>query len=108
MGAYPSMLTLCGQVANVFTTPRGVNKDGEAYGGDLKVQILAHVPAEDGETRLQLIDLKTDRASEYRALQGRWVRLAVGVWSQRGAWGFYSVKGVKPEILEAPDQEDAA
>jgi hypothetical protein len=100
MSDYPAMLTLCGQVANVFTTPTRTNEKGETYGGEAAVQLLARVPVENGETQHDLVTLKTDRAPEYRALSGRWVRVVAGVWARGGAWGFFAIKGQSPEVLD--------
>lgn len=100
---YPPMLTLCGQVANVFTTPVRTNKDGESYGGDQAVQMFAMVPLENGDHKMELVTLKTDMASVYKALMGRWVRVAAGVWARNGANGFFAVKGQRPEVLSLED-----
>ncbi len=100
MSGVPSMLPLSGQVANVFTTPARTNDKGETYGGEPAVQLLARVPVENGESKLDLVTLKTDQAPAYRALLGRWVRVPAGVWQRGSSWGFFALKGQKPEILQ--------
>lgn len=106
--SFPAMLTLCGQVANVFTTEKRTNREtGETYGGEPAVQLLARVPVENGESKLDLVTLKTDRAPEYRALMGRWVRVPAGIWSRGGSWGFFAIKSTRPEVLTTDPGEAA-
>ena len=38
------MLSMTGQLLNVFENPRGVTKEGREYGGNYKIQVLGLSP----------------------------------------------------------------
>lgn len=53
-----SMLLLVGQVMNTFEAPKGTNKEtGEQYGGTPRVQIMAENELQNGDKRLDLVNL---------------------------------------------------
>lgn len=92
-----AMFTLCGQVANVFVQPGGIRKkDGEAYEARDKVQILGKLPIPGGGHRLELIDLGTDNAEEFRAFAGQMIRVPVGMYATGKAVNYFIPKGAKP------------
>jgi hypothetical protein len=95
------MLTLNGQVMNVFQSPKGVNRQtGEEYGGQDRVQILAQNTLKNGDTRIDLVNLTVTNPEAYLTLQGRNVRVPVGVFAKGGAVNFYVPAGSLPEPLE--------
>ena len=52
------MLTLNGTVANIYESPRGVNKTtGEAFGGQNRIQLMCENMLQNGEKRIELVDL---------------------------------------------------
>lgn len=96
-----SMLTLCGQVANVFVAPEGVDKKtGEAYGGGHRVQLLAQVPLKNGSTKFDLVTLSTDQPEAFQALRGKQVRVPVGAFVLGKSVGFFCLNGQSPQPLE--------
>lgn len=101
----PAMLTLCGEVVRLFESPVGVDKKtGESYGGGHRVQLLAEVPLKNGESKLDLVTLSTDRPDSFKALQGRWVRVPVGAYPMKEGVGFFCLRGIDPELLkDVPD-----
>lgn len=75
------MLVIKGQVFNVYTTKKGVTKDGKEFGGEAKVQLLAEVPAEDGTSKSELVDLKVKDPRPFALHRSHDVEVPVGVFS---------------------------
>jgi O-glycosyl hydrolase len=95
------MLTLNGQVVNVFQSPKGVNRDtGEEYGGQDRVQIMARNTLKNGEDRIDLVNLTVTNPEAYLTLQGQNVRVPVGVFAKGGTVNFYVPAGSQPEPLK--------
>ena len=46
-----ALLTMSGQLLNVFKQPIGQGKDGKEFGGNYKLQILGSVDLQNGETK---------------------------------------------------------
>lgn len=97
-----AMLTLNGQVANIFHTPeRADRKTGELYPASDRVQLMAENELESGEVRLELVTLKVANPEAYRPLVGRRVAVPVGAFPAGSAVQFYALKGGIPqEVLE--------
>ena len=90
------MFLLTGEVVNVYEAPKGVNKDGEEYGGEDKVQIMGNLPLKNGQTRKDLITLTTDQGQTVSKLVGRSVSAPVAFYSpSKGNVSFYIPKGHK-------------
>jgi len=92
-----TMLLLCGKVMNVFEAPKGVNREtGETFGGQARVQLLAENELQNGEKRLDLVNLTIEDENVYRPLLGQSVAVPVGVFVNKGAVSFYAIKSGKP------------
>ena len=95
------MLTLNGEVLNVYETPKGVNRDtGESYGGKSRVQILATAQLRNGEARREMVDLTVDDPAPFKKLQGRSVRVPVGAFVAGNTVRYFHVKA-STEVEEA-------
>lgn len=94
-----SMLTLTGQVMNVFATPAGVGKDGQPYPASSKVQIMAENELKNGDKRIELLTMSTETPHEFESLVGRSVRVPVGVFVSGNTPAFYIVKTGRVEAL---------
>lgn len=95
-----AMLMMSGQVANVLETPKGVSKKtGEEYGGYHQVQLLCREDLQNGETRMQLFTLSTDRPEDFKTVQGKSVRVPVGAYARGNDLRFFIPKGSKPETV---------
>lgn len=104
-----SMLLLVGQVMNVFESPKGTNKEtGEAFGGQPRVQIMAENELQNGEKRLDLVNLTVEDEKIYNALKGQRVAVAVGAYVSKGMVAFYALKGVKPQRFAGAAAGDTA
>jgi len=89
-----SMFMLSGEVVNVFTSPKGVNKTtGEEYGGQDKVQIMGNIPLPSGEFRKQLVDLTTDQGEAIKKYEGKMVISPVAFYVSNGSIGYFIPKG---------------
>lgn len=97
-----SMLTLNGEVRNVFRMPERVDKKtGEVIPAADRVQLLAENELESGEVRLDLVTLKVLNPAAYKALEGRRVRVPVGCFVSGTAVQFYALRGGSPEEIES-------
>lgn len=93
------MLTLHGQIVNVFETPRGVNREtGEEYGGQWKVQILAENLLRNGQTRTELVDLTVEDPAPFQRLQGKRVRVPVGAFVSGNAIRYFHRAAAQPVV----------
>jgi len=95
------MFRLTGKVVNVYVSPKGVNKDGEEYGGQDKVQIMGEIPLPNGEFKMELVDLKTDQGQALKSAQGKTVTCPVAFYVARGSVGYYVPKGHKIQNVAA-------
>lgn len=94
-----SMLTLHGQVINVFSTPKGVNrKTGEEFGGQDRIQVMAENILQNGDKRIDLLNLTVLNPEAYQHLKGKQVSLPVGVFITGGTIQYYVPKGSIPQV----------
>lgn len=99
------MFTLCGQVANVYVQPGGTSKKtGEVFDPRDKVQILGHVPLQDGTTKLDLVTLNVEDATIFKSAQGKTIRVPVGVYAIGKSVGYFIPQGCKPVLLPQSTQ----
>lgn len=92
-----SMLTLNGTLANIYESPKGVNKTtGEAFGGQHRLQVMCENTLQNGEKRIELIDLTIDDVTPYREALGKPVSVSVGVYINAGKPAFYALKKQRP------------
>lgn len=88
-----SMLTLNGQVMNVFDVPESTDrKTGEVRPAATRVQIQAENTLENGQKRFDLVTLKVSQGDSYRKLIGMPVRVPVGAFVSGGAIVYYALK----------------
>lgn len=95
-----AMFTMSGQVINVFTTPKGTNrKTGDEFGGDDKVQIMGDIPLDNGQSRKELIELRTSDAETFQKLIGKPVVLPISFYApQKGSVIYFMPKGHKVSL----------
>lgn len=96
-----SMLLLNGQIINVFDTPETTDKkSGEVRESKFRIQIMANNELQNGQKRVDLVNLTVDDPELYRKLQGQNVRVPVGVFVSGSTAQFYALKGCKPEVAQ--------
>lgn len=89
-----SMLTLNGIVQNVFRVEASVDrKTGESIPARDKVQVMAENVLQNGEKRMELVTLTVEQGEPFRKLQGKQIRLPVGVFAVGAGVQFYALKG---------------
>ncbi|MCK9379921.1 MAG: hypothetical protein M0P95_02505 [Sulfuritalea sp.] len=97
-----SMLTLNGQVLNVFDQAASTDKEtGEIRPAKSRVQIMAENELQNGQKRHELVNLTAEDPDLYRKLAGKVVSVPVGAFVASGTVMFYALKGQKPSILAA-------
>lgn len=93
-----SFLTMRGQVAQVYKSPEGVNREtGETYGGTHHVQILAEDTLRNGEGKLALFTLRTDAPDLFRPVIGKQVNVPVSAYVRGGEVAFFLPPGKQPK-----------
>jgi hypothetical protein len=96
-----SMLTLNGQIINVFDTPESIDKKtGDLREAKFRIQIMAENELQNGQKRVDLVNLSVDTPAIYKPLTGQFVRVPVGVFVSGGAVQYYALKGGKPELTK--------
>jgi hypothetical protein len=96
-----SMLTLTGNLANIYESPKGVNKTtGEAFGGQHRIQIMCENTLQNGEKRIELVDMTIGDETPYREQLGKTVRVPVGVYVNAGKPAFYALKQQQPQATK--------
>lgn len=92
------MISLTGQVINVFHMDAGTNKKGETYDARDKIQLLGELALPNGETKKELIDLTVENVAQYDSLIGKTISLPVGAISTGRSTTFFVRKGAKPTV----------
>jgi hypothetical protein len=97
-----SMLTLNGQIINVFDTPESHDrKTGEVREAKFRIQIMAENELQNGQKRFDLVNLSVDQPGVYKPLQGQRVRVPVGAFVSGTSIQYYALKGAMPEMIKA-------
>lgn len=97
-----SMLTLTGQLLNIFEAPKGVSKKtGEEYGGGDKIQILGDVDLPNGGKKKDLITLGTHNIEFFKHLVGKDIRVPVGAFPLAKSVQFFIPEGSKPDVIKS-------
>ena len=97
-----SMLTLTGQLLNIFEAPKGISKKtGEEYGGGDKVQILGDVDLPNGDKKKDLITLGTHDIQFFKDLVGKDIRVPVGAFPSGKSVQFFIPQGSRPQITKS-------
>jgi len=91
------MLTMTGQLLNVFKTTQGVNKEGKEFGGQHKIQVLGAVTLQNGETQNKLVDLTYHDVNVFERHIGKQITFPIGVMASAGNVIYYIPKGGSPE-----------
>lgn len=101
------MLTMNGQLLNIYVSPKGQNKSGEDYGGQDKIQILGDVSLPNGETRKDMFTLTAHNVSDFKQHIGKEITVPVGAIANGKAVTFFIPKGSVPTIKSASAQSSS-
>lgn len=100
-----NMLTLNGQIINVFDTPESTDKKtGEIREAKFRIQLMAENELQNGQKRFELVNLAVDSPEVYKPLKGHHVRVPVGIYASGSAVHFYALKGTNPEVNRPQNQ----
>lgn len=103
-----AMLTLNGQVINVFDQPSYTDKKtGEVSPAKHRVQIMAENLLQNGSNRMELVNLTVEDITPYQKLIGRSVRVPVGAFANGSSIQFYALKAHSPEAVGVPPAASA-
>lgn len=95
-----SMLSLNGQVLNCFDTPESVDKKtGEVRPAKNRVQVMCENTLQNGQKRMDMVNLSVDNILLYQKNLGKLVRVPVGVFASGNEVLFYALKGNEPEFV---------
>lgn len=95
------MLVMQGQIINVFDQPETTDKKtGEVRGGQFRIQLMAQNELQNGQSRLDLVNLTVHTPAVYKSLQGQFVRVPVGCFVNGHVVQYYCLKGSTPELIE--------
>ena len=84
------MLTLSATVVNVFAAPKGTNREGKAYGGQSMVQLQGVNVLRNGQKRVELFTLATQRPDVFEKSLGKEIQVPVGAFaSAKGGIQFF-------------------
>lgn len=75
-----SMITLNGTLINTFTAPKGTNKEGQEYGGQDKIQLLAQMELPNGEHRMEMLTLTAPDVGPFKAHLNKPIRVPAGAF----------------------------
>lgn len=75
-----SMITLNGTLINTFVAPKGVNKSGEEYGGQDKIQLLAKMDLPNGEFRMEMLTLTAPDIKPFKNHINQQISVPAGVF----------------------------
>lgn len=85
---------------NVFTVEAGKDKDGKEYDERSKVQLMGQLALQNGDAKLDLMDLTVDDISAWSSFIGRDVSIDVGAFApSKGNIVYFVRKGAKPKLL---------
>lgn len=92
------MLTLTGKLIHSFEAPKGETKEGRAYGGDFKIQVLGQIDLPNGDSRCDLITLTCHDIGAFEQFQGKDIAIPVGVFVNGKTPSFFIPRGSKPKL----------
>lgn len=85
------MIILSGTLLKIYNTPEGKDKDGKAYGGDTKIQILNETKLRNGEMKNEIIDLTVPTAGTYKEQIGQEIEVPVNIRAYKNTIYFEAV-----------------
>lgn len=93
------MITLTGQLINVFVQPKG-EKDGKEYGGQDKLQVIGDIDLPDGGKRVDMFTLTTRDIGNFKEFIGKKIRIPIGIFlAGRSQITYFIPQGSKPELV---------
>lgn len=91
------MLTLRGKIINVYQQPKG-EKDGKEYGGQDKIQIMGNVTLQNGDTRVEMLNLTAHNVKDFQDFINKDISVPVGIMATGKTLIYFIPKGSRPTL----------
>lgn len=92
------MLSLTGTLINTFQTEGGINKDGEKYEPQNKIQLLGDVANPNGTVKKDMYTLTVKNLSDFAEFESQEIIVPIGVFASGKKLTFFVTKGGKPAL----------
>ena len=93
------MLQITGKVINVFTQDGGKNKDGTEYAERHKVQLMGEMALQNGDVKMDLMDLTIDDLADWNDKQvRRYQSISAHLHLAKGNIIYFVSRGAKPQL----------
>lgn len=92
------MLSLTGTLINTFRTDAGINKDGESYEGQNKIQLLGDVANPNGTVKKDMFTLTVKNIEDFKQFENKEIILPIGVFASGKQLTYFVTKGGKPVL----------
>ena len=93
------MLSLTGTLINTFKTEGGVNKDGETYEPQNKIQLLGDVANPNGTVKKDMYTLTVKNIEEFAQFANEEIIVPIGVFSSGKQLTYFVTKGGSPSLV---------
>lgn len=91
------MLTLRGKIINVYQQPKG-EKDGKEYGGQDKIQMMGNVTLQNGDTRVEMLNLTAHNVKDFQDFINKDISVPVGIMATGKTLIYFIPKGSRPTL----------
>lgn len=92
------MLSLTGMLINIFQTEGGINKDGEKYDPQNKIQLLGDVANPNGTVKKDMYTLTVKNIEDFNQFKNKEIILPIGVFASGKQLTYFVSKGGKPSL----------
>jgi hypothetical protein len=92
------MLSLTGTLINFFQTEGGVNKDGERYEPQNKIQLLGDVANPNGTVKKDMYTLTVKNLEDFSKFSNKEIIVPIGVFASGKQLTYFVTKGGKPSL----------
>lgn len=92
------MLSLTGTLINMFRTEGGVNKDGEPYEAQNKIQLLGDIANPNGTVKKDMFTLTVKNIEDFAPFENKEIIVPIGVFSSGRQLTYFVTKGGHPTL----------
>jgi len=92
------MLSLTGVLINIFKTEGGINKDGEAYEAQNKIQLLGEVANPNGTVKKDMYTLTVKDLRDFEGMESQEIIVPIGIFASGRNITYFLTKGSKPTL----------
>lgn len=95
------MISLTGTLINIFKTEGGVNKDGESYDPQSKIQLLGDVANPNGSVKKDMYTLTVKDVSLFTEFLNEEIILPIGLFATGKNITYFVTKGGRPTLANS-------